>query len=56
MNANDDRALASVVVALGGVWMVGGAWWPLGMVLAVAGVGGAVAGLTIDLVKDRTND
>ena len=53
---SDDMALACVVVALGGVWMVGGVWWPLGLVLAVAGVGGAVVGLVINLVKDRTND
>ena len=44
MNA-DDKLLACVVVALAGVWMVGGAWWPLGLVLAVAGSIGAAVGL-----------
>ena len=44
MNA-DDKPLACVVVALAGEWMVGGAWWPLGLVLAVAGSIGAVVGL-----------
>ena len=41
----EDIALACVAVALMGVWMLGGVWWPLGLVLAVAGVSGAVAGL-----------
>ena len=41
----EDIALACVAVALMGVWMLGGVWWPVGMVLAVAGVSGAVAGL-----------
>ena len=41
----EEITLACVAVALMGVWMVGGAWWPLGMVLAVAGVGGALVGL-----------
>ena len=41
----DEVALTGVVVALWGVWMLGGVWWPLGMVLALVGWGGAVAGL-----------
>ena len=41
----EEITLACVAVALAGVWMVGGAWWPLGIVLAVAGVSGAVVGL-----------
>lgn len=45
----EDVALVCVAVALGGVWMLGGAWWPLGMMLALVGWGGAVAGLVIDL-------
>ena len=52
----EEIALACVAVALAGVWMVGGAWWPLGLMLAVAGSIGALAGLVIDLVKDMTND
>lgn len=52
----EDVALVCVAVALGGVWMLGGAWWPLGMMLALVGWGGAVAGLVIDLEKDKTND
>lgn len=45
----EDVALVCVAVALGGVWMLGGVWWPLGMMLALVGWGGAVAGLVIDL-------
>ena len=41
----EEVALVCVAVALWGVWMMGGVWWPLGLVLAVAGVSGAVAGL-----------
>lgn len=41
----EEVALVCVAVALGGVWMVGGVWWPLGLLLAVAGVSGAVVGL-----------
>lgn len=41
----EDIALACVAVALGGVWMLGGAWWPLGLALAIIGCGGALAGL-----------
>lgn len=52
----EEIALVCVAVALMGVWMVGGVWWPLGMVLAVVGWGGAIASLVIDSVKDRTND
>ena len=44
----EDIALACVAVALGGVWMLGGVWWPLGLVLAVAGVSGAVVGLVME--------
>ena len=43
----DDVALACVAVALGGVWMLGGAWWPLGLVLSLVGWGGAIAGLIV---------
>ena len=41
----DDVALTGVMVALWGVWMLGGVWWPLGLVLLGAGVSGAVVGL-----------
>ena len=41
-------AYALCTVALWGVWMVGGVWWPLGLVLAVAGVSGAVVGLVME--------
>lgn len=41
----EEVALACVALALGGVWMLGGVWWPLGIVLAVAGSIGAVVGL-----------
>ena len=41
----EDVALTGVMVALWGVWMVGGVWWPLGLVLLGAGVSGAVVGL-----------
>ena len=44
----EEIALVCVAVALMGVWMVGGAWWPLGLLLAVAGVSGAVVGLVMD--------
>ena len=43
----EDIALVCVAVALMGVWMLGGVWWPLGMVLAIVGWGGAVAGLIV---------
>ena len=43
----EDIALACVAVALMGVWMLGGVWWPLGMVLALVGWCGAVAGLVV---------
>lgn len=52
----EDVALVCVSVALVGVWMLGGVWWPLGMMLALVGWGGAVAVLVIDLEKDKTND
>ena len=41
----EDIAVTCVAVALGGVWMAGGVWWPLGLVLLGAGVSGAVVGL-----------
>ena len=41
----EEITLACVAVALAGVWMVGGVWWPLGLMLAVAGSIGAVVGL-----------
>ena len=44
----EDIALACVAVALMGVWMLGGVWWPLGILLAVAGVSGAVVGLVME--------
>lgn len=44
----EEIALVCVAVALMGVWMVGGAWWPLGLLLAVAGVSGAVVGLVME--------
>lgn len=31
----EDIALICVAVALWGVWMLAGAWWPLGLVLAL---------------------
>ena len=43
----EDIALTCAAVALGGVWMLGGEWWPLGMVLAVVGWCGAIAGLIV---------
>ena len=43
----EDVALTGVMVALWGVWMLVGVWWPLGMVLAVVGWGGAIAGLIV---------
>lgn len=45
MSDENNIALTCAAVALGGVWMLGGEWWPLGMVLAVVGWGGAIAGL-----------
>ena len=43
----EDIALVCVAVALMGVWMLGGAWWPLGLVLAIVGWVGAIAGLVV---------
>ena len=43
----EDIALTCVAVALGGMWMLAGAWWPLGLVLAIVGWGGAIAGLIV---------
>lgn len=41
----EDIALACVALALGGVWMLAGAWWPLGLAMATTGWCGAIAGL-----------
>ena len=43
----EDIALICVAIALGGVWMLGGVWWPLGLVLAIVGWCGAIAGLIV---------
>ena len=43
----EEIALVCVAVALMGVWMLGGAWWPLGLVLAIVGWCGTIAGLVV---------